>query len=106
MTALHWSSLQGHIEICKLLVESQADVNAKDKQCDALPILHMLLHTIEALCVYFQRHNARLLFSERTPLHSACFGHVEACISLVECHADVNAIDSRCDLFSLLNTEG
>lgn len=30
MTALHWSSVQGHNEVCKVLVESQADVNAKD----------------------------------------------------------------------------
>jgi hypothetical protein len=92
MTALHWSSLQDHIEICKLLVESQADVNAKDKQCDARPILHMLLNTIEALCFYFQRHNARLLFSERTPLHySSGNGHSKICMLLVECEADVNA---------------
>ncbi len=30
-TALHWSSMKGNVEVCKLLVESQADVNANDK---------------------------------------------------------------------------
>ena len=37
-TALHLSSQDGHndVEVCKLLVESQADVNVKDiYQCDA-----------------------------------------------------------------------
>jgi ankyrin repeat protein len=47
MTALHWSSLQGHNEICKLLVECQADVNAKDNECDARSLPHVLLKTME-----------------------------------------------------------
>jgi hypothetical protein len=34
-TALHWSSKQGHVEVCKLLVESEADVNVKEGRCDA-----------------------------------------------------------------------
>ena len=36
--------MSGRVEVCKLLVESQADVNAKDGECDARP-LHMLLET-------------------------------------------------------------
>jgi hypothetical protein len=31
-TALHLSSRDGHMEVCKLLVESEADVNAKVKE--------------------------------------------------------------------------
>ena len=27
---LHWSSEQGHLEVCKCLIAAQADVNAKD----------------------------------------------------------------------------
>jgi hypothetical protein len=41
-TALHESSEAGHLEVCKLLIECQADVNAKGRRCDARP-LHILL---------------------------------------------------------------
>ena len=30
-TALRWSSVHGHVEFCKLLVKSQADVNVRDR---------------------------------------------------------------------------
>jgi hypothetical protein len=36
--------MKGHMEACKLLVESQADVNVKDNKCDARH-LHILLQT-------------------------------------------------------------
>ncbi len=29
-TPLHWSALEGHLEVCRLLLECSADVEAKD----------------------------------------------------------------------------
>ncbi len=96
-TVLHLSSMSGRVEVCKLLVESQADVNAKDGRCDARP-LHMLLQTkavLRSCC------NSRLLFSGKTALHlSSQDGHndMEVCKLLVECQADVNVKDIyQCD---------
>ena len=62
-TALIWSSIFGHVEVCKLLVECQADVMARDNE--DITALHF----------------------------SSCKGHVEICKFLVECQADVNATD-------------
>ncbi len=50
-TALHLASYLCNFEMCKLLVESQADVNAKDSRCDARP-LHLLLKTRAGFPVY------------------------------------------------------
>ena len=43
-TSLHWSSGAGHLEICQLLVENGADVNARDNEYDTLLYTHVL-HT-------------------------------------------------------------
>ena len=43
-TALHLCSVNDHVDVCKLLVENEADVNAADEKCDARP-LRMLTHT-------------------------------------------------------------
>ena len=43
-TSLHWSSKQGHLEVCQFLVENGADVNAKDDEYDTLLYTHAL-HT-------------------------------------------------------------
>jgi hypothetical protein len=61
-TALHGSSLKGNMEVCKLLIECQADVNAKDRGCDARP-LHMLLQTKAVLRFCFERCNSCVFFS-------------------------------------------
>ena len=62
-TALIWSSMFGHMEVCKLLVECKADVMARDNENTTA--LHL----------------------------TSCKGHVEVCKFLVECKADVNATD-------------
>ena len=59
-TALHWSSMAGHVEVCKLLIECQADVNVEDSRCDAFP-LHMILQTNAGLRFCFETCNSRLL---------------------------------------------
>ncbi len=62
-TALIWSSMFGHMEVCKLLVECKADVMARDNENTTA--LHL----------------------------TSCKGEVEVCKFLVECKADVNATD-------------
>jgi ankyrin repeat protein len=50
-TALHWSSMRGLVDVCKLLIESQADLNAKANECDARP-LHMLFDNEGGIAVF------------------------------------------------------
>jgi hypothetical protein len=109
-TALHTSCEWGdNVEVCKLLVKFQANVNAADPECDARHF-HMLLKTKAGLRFCFKHCNSRLLFSGQTALHlsSTQNGHVEFCKFLVECQADVNAKDKKCDarpLHTLLKTK-
>jgi ankyrin repeat protein len=37
VTALHHSSYNGHVDVCKFLVSAGADVNAKDSKCAPAP---------------------------------------------------------------------
>ena len=69
-TALIWSSMFGHMEVCKLLVECKADVNATDDS-GGTPLI--------CSC------------SQLGPLPRGCKGHLEVCKLLVECQADVMA---------------
>ncbi len=62
-TALIWSSIFGHVEVLKFLVECQAHVMARDNA------------------------NATALHL------SCCKGHMEFCKFLLECKADANATD-------------
>jgi hypothetical protein len=71
-TALHFSSRAGHLEICKLLIECQADVNAAGRLgcwCDALP-LHTLSNTKAGM--RFCLHVVTLVFFSVNTLH--CMG--------------------------------
>ncbi len=90
--------MKGRLEVCKLLVDCQADVNVKNEECDARP-LQMLLQTKAGLRFCFERCNSRLLFSGRTALHlSSEAGHLEVCKVLVEGQADLNVKDEElCD---------
>jgi hypothetical protein len=63
-TALHGSSFVGHLEVCKLLVELQADVNVEDDMCDARP-LHLLFKTKAVFWVRFERCKFCLFSVER-----------------------------------------
>ncbi len=110
-TALHCSSYQGHVEVCKVLIESDADVNVKDNECDARP-LHMLFCFCKRRrdCGFcFERCNSRLLFSGQTALHrSSRTGDVEVCKLLIEGQAYLNDEDEECDarpLHMLLQTK-
>ena len=100
-TALHCSSSEGHVEVCKLLIECEADVNAETSVhenpfngFDARPLLQILWKTKAGLRFCFERCNSCLLFSGQTALHwSSSEGHVEVCKLLIECQADMNATD-------------
>jgi hypothetical protein len=96
-TALHLSSENGHLEVCRLLVECQANVNAKDYRCNART-LHLILNAKAGLRFSFERCNSLLLFSEQTALHLCSWNdHVEVCKLLVEYEADVNRKDDKCN---------
>ena len=69
-TALIWSSMFGHMEVCKFLVECKADVNATDDS-GGTPLI--------CSC------------SRLGPLPRGGQGHFEVCKLLVECQADVMA---------------
>jgi hypothetical protein len=62
-TPLHYSAAYGHLEVCRLLLQCNADVEAK-----------------------------RTNYNPNTPLHeSADKGHLEVCRLLLQCNADVDA---------------
>ncbi len=95
-TALHVSSEKCHVEVCKLLVQYQADLNVKNYRLDARPV-HILMM---AFCS--KRCNSRFHFRGATALYlSSRSGHVEVCKLLVECDADVNVKEYWCDAGSL-----
>ena len=56
-TPLHWSAHCGHLEVCRLLVESKADVAAMDK-CFSPPPSHHLSLTICLAAVATLHSNA------------------------------------------------
>ena len=95
-TPLHYSARFGHIEGCRLLLQCNADVEAKD--CAYLPNPFYSYCSYEAKLV-LRKIIRFLLFSQNTPLHrSVQTGHVEVCRLLVESKADIVA-KTRC--FSL-----
>jgi hypothetical protein len=51
-TALHAASAKGHIEVCKLLVSSLANVHATNRGCDAHP-RDMILKTNADFLFFF-----------------------------------------------------
>ena len=90
-TPLYWSSCRGHIETSRLLIKSNADINARNIECRPYIQLHILFSksNITDREIIFCSHY-------RTPLHvSSCCDHVEICKLLIACKADV-AAKNRC----------
>ena len=50
MTPLHWASQNGHPEVVKILLQSQADVNVKSKVSTAIFILFIPYNTDNSDC--------------------------------------------------------
>ena len=76
-TALHYCATYGHLDICRLLLQCNADVNATAS----------MLHKPNPLG--WTRSG-----TAQTPLHHATYhGHVEVCRLLLQCKANVDARD-------------
>jgi ankyrin repeat protein len=90
-TPLHWSSQEGHLEVCRLLLQCNADTEAKDNQY--LPPLIIIVVFYEAK-LYLSKLIRLLSLSQGTPLHwSARDGRLEICRLLLQCNADIEAKD-------------
>ncbi len=68
-TPLHWSSINGRLEVCRLLVESKADVAARD-QCFSHPPTHHLSLTICLAAMVTLHSNTPLTTTNPTLLHT------------------------------------
>ncbi len=88
-TPLHLSAFNGHIDLCRLLLEFKADVNAKDIKYAPPPLLSLFFFSFE-LCL--RMLILLLFFSRETPLHCCVFiGDFDTTRLLLEFNADVNA---------------
>ena len=68
-TPLHWSAQEGHLEVTRLLVESKADVAARDR-CFSPPPSHHLSLTIRLAAVATLHSNLPLTTKKPTSLHT------------------------------------
>ncbi len=92
-TLLYWSLSE--LDVCKLLLDSEVDVNAKDKRCDARPLLTTIA---DSIFFGFERCKWCLLFSGETALHWCTkYGSIEVGKFLLESKADVDATNDWCD---------
>jgi ankyrin repeat protein len=89
VTALHLSSIQGHAETCKLLVELKSDINARDHRCNLCGFQN--LHIESA----FENDFSLLYFySQKTALHLCVENdQVEVFRLLLAANANVDARD-------------
>ena len=96
-TLLHWAANYGYTEICALLIEQGADVNAQNNQSE-MP-LHLAAKVNTATCALLIRQGADVDTRDNfglTPLHWAATGDytktgATICALLIEQGADVNA---------------
>ncbi len=87
------SAEKGHLEVCRLLLQCNADIEAKDVTYLPAPYYYYCLYEAK-LCM--RKLILLLFFSEATPLnYSAREGHLEVCRLLLQCNADIEAEDNR-----------
>ena len=97
LTLLHWATMEGHTELAKMLIDAEADVNAKDE--DKWTPLHWAarnnrIEIAKALIEAGADLNAKDS-AKWTPLHwVAMEGHPEIAKGLIDAGADVNAENS------------
>ena len=105
-TALYLSALNGHLEICKLLVSSKCDVNSRDEEHAHTPNLFLKCFTKNLFCFHFQLFVTPSPSGDTALMNSAYEGHLEVCKLLVSSKADLAARNrcgrcQRCSRFSL-----
>ncbi len=90
-TPLLNSAYGGHLDVCRLLLQYNADVEAKTIKC-LLPPLYFPSLLLICGTLSVPEVILLLLFSQATPLtRSAEEGHLEVCRLLLQCNADVEA---------------
>jgi ankyrin repeat protein len=92
-TPLHYSASGGQLEICRLLLQCNADVNAKDRGYLLQPLSFLQRYSFAQVDYFF------VTIRRYTPLHvSAREGRLDTCRLLVESKADV-AAENKCFSF-------
>ena len=92
-TALHRSSVEGHLDVCRYLVEQKADVNANISYVARPHTRTRIRWRISGFASIVFTFS---LFRSHTPLHlSSHGGLLDICQFLVEHKADVNAQDDE-----------
>eukprot|EP00455_Lapot_gusevi_P000497 TRINITY_DN10229_c0_g1_i3.p1 TRINITY_DN10229_c0_g1~~TRINITY_DN10229_c0_g1_i3.p1 ORF type:complete len:166 (+),score=10.84 TRINITY_DN10229_c0_g1_i3:78-575(+) len=98
-TPLHNAASSGHLEICELLLQHGASVNAAE--CGATPLHRAAFRGHTQVCALLLRHGADpnlpdLSTDHRTPLHKAASqGHVAICRLLLQHGAETDRQDKQ-----------
>jgi len=91
---LRRDDLSAIFETCRLLLDSKADVAAKDSR-----FCRRSWFCCFAVTLSFCNPNCLLFYSGQTPLHRSAqlsrFGHFETCRLLLDSKADINAEDEE-----------
>ena len=90
---MHWCAREGNENLCKLLLDHNADVNIQDKD-GCTPLQRCAREGNENLCRLLLDHNADVNIQDKdgcTPLHSCVReGNENLCRLLLEHNANVN----------------
>ncbi len=93
MSPLHVAAVKGFADVCKVLLDAKADVDAQAARHDVCIRLfeNVLLIFCRISCVPWGT-------GLQTPLHcSASNGHLDVCKVLLDAKANVNATDTEFD---------
>ena len=79
-SSLHYAAYRGNVEMCQLLIEIGADINAKNQY--GLSVLHIAAQGDKPETLYFFHKILKMSITQRdksgsTPLHWACFSKSE-----------------------------
>jgi ankyrin repeat protein len=83
-----WCAQNGHVDVCRLLLEARAEVDARNSRCGtpSPQMSFVQVHSLVSFCI-----------SQSSPLIlSAIQGHLDICRLLIEARANIDAKDSEC----------